>query len=295
MNQRPDRDLHQAVTDKIVAAIEAGVSEARMPWQRAGLSTLLPKNAYTTHAYNGINILSLWAEAQVASYPVSLWATYRQWQELGAQVRKSAKAALVVFYKAYEVDPNPEDTNDDGQRRVAKASWVFNVAQVDGYELPSIPERPLIAKRLEAEAFLAHIGVPIVVGGDQAYYRLSTDTIHMPDERLFDGRTEHQRADDWYSVAFHEATHATGIEKRCHRELGKRFGDGAYCMEELVAELGSAMLMAHLGFSAQPRADHAQYIAHWLAVLKADKKAIFTAAARAQEAVAYLLARQPSG
>lgn len=198
-----------------------------------------------------------------------------------------------MFYKAYDVDP--ADDGDDGKRRVAKASWVFNVAQVDGYELPSIPERPLIAKRLEAEAFLAHIGVPIIVGGDQAYYRPSTDSIHMPDERLFDGRDEHQRADDWYSVVFHEATHATGVEKRCHRELGKRFGDDAYSMEELVAELGSAMLMAHLGFSAQPRADHAQYIAHWLGVLKADKKAIFTAAARAQEAVAYLLARHPTG
>src|SRR5690606_32725825 len=99
-----------------------------------------------------------------------------QWQELGAQVRKGAKAALVVFYKAYEADPNPDDDNDDGQRRVAKASWVFNVAQVDGYERPSIPDRPLIAKRLEAEAFLTHIGVPIVVGGDQAFYRPSTDT-----------------------------------------------------------------------------------------------------------------------
>lgn len=100
----------------------------------------------------------------------------------------------------------------------------------------------------------------------------ATDSIHMPDERLFDGRDEQQRADDWYSVVFHEATHATGVEKRCHRELGKRFGDDAYSMEELVAELGSAMLMAHLGFSALPRADHAQYIAHWPGVLKADKK-----------------------
>ena len=293
MTQRPTLDLHQAVTDKIVAAIEAGVGDARLPWQRTGLATLLPKNAHSGHAYNGINVLSLWAEAQVARYPVWLWATYRQWHDLGAQVRKGAKAALIVFYKAYEVDPTADD--DDGKRRVAKASWVFNAAQVDGYELPSIPERPLIAKRLEAEAFLAHIGVPIIVGGDQAYYRPSTDSIHMPDERLFDGSDEQQRADDWYSVVFHEATHATGIEKRCHRDLGKRFGDDAYSMEELVAELGSAMLMAHLGFSAQPRADHAQYIAHWLGVLKADKKAIFAAAARAQEAVAYLLARHPTG
>jgi antirestriction protein ArdC len=76
MTQRPALDLHQAVTDKIVAAIEAGVGEARLPWQRTGLSTLLPKNSHTGNSYNGINILSLWAEAQTASYPVSLWRTY---------------------------------------------------------------------------------------------------------------------------------------------------------------------------------------------------------------------------
>jgi antirestriction protein ArdC len=295
MTKRPALDLHQAVTDKIVAAIEAGVGDARLPWQRPGLSTLLPKNAHTGNAYNGINILSLWAEAQVASYPVSLWGTYRQWQELGAQVRKGEKAALVIFYKQYEVEPDPADDIDNGQRRVAKASWVFNVAQVDGYDLPEIQERPLIVRRTEAEALLAHSGVPIVVGGDQAYYRPSTDTIHMPDERLFDASTDEERADDWYSVVFHEAAHATGVQKRLNRELGKRFGDQGYCIEELVAELASAMLMAQMGFSAQPRADHAQYIAHWLAVLKADKKAIFAAAARSQEAVAYLLTRQPSG
>lgn len=77
MPHRLTLDLYQAVTDKIVAAIEAGAGDARLPWQRTGLATLLPKNAYSGHAYNGINVLSLWAEAQVASYPVSLWATYR--------------------------------------------------------------------------------------------------------------------------------------------------------------------------------------------------------------------------
>jgi len=290
MTKSSSLDLHQAVTDKIVAAIESGVAEARMPWHRPGLSTMLPKNALTGNAYNGINIVTLWAEAQHASYPVSLWGTYRQWLELGAQVRKGEKASLVVFYKSYEVEPSEGD--DDGKRRVAKASWVFNAAQVDGYTLPGIPDRPLIEKRTDAEAFLARLGVPVVIGGEQAFYRPSTDTIHMPDERLFDASTELARTEDWYSVALHEAGHATGIEKRLHRELGKRFGDQAYCMEELVAELTGAMAMAHLGMSAQPRPDHAQYIAHWLGVLRADKKAIFTAAARAQEALGWMIKQQ---
>ena len=260
MTTRPALDLHQVVTDKIVAAIDAGVAEARMPWHRPGLSAMIPKNALTGNAYNGINIVSLWAEAQHASHQVSLWATYRQWLELGAQVRKGEKASLVVFYKSYGVEPSEDD--DDGKRRVAKASWVFNVAQVDGFNVPGMPERPLIEKRTAAEAFLAGLGVPIVIGGDQAFYRPGTDTIHMPEERLFDAATELSRTGDWYSVAFHEAGHATGVQERLDRQMGKRFGDEAYCMEELVAELTSAMVMAHLGLSAQPRLDHARYIAH---------------------------------
>ena len=86
----------------------------------------------------------------------------------------------------------------------------------------------------------------------------------------------------------HELTHWTAPEHRCDRTLGKRFGDDAYAMEELVAELGAAFLCADLGITAAPRLDHAQYIASWLKVLKADKKAIFNAAGAASKAVAFL-------
>ena len=69
-----------------------------------------------------------------------------------------------------------------------------------------------------------------------------------------------------------------------YRELGKRFGDSAYAAEELIAELGAAFTCAHLGLSTEPRADHAQYIQSWLKVLRADNRAIFTAASKAQRA-----------
>ena len=87
--------------------------------------------------------------------------------------------------------------------------------------------------------------------------------------------------------------HWTSAEPRCNRQLGKRFGDQAYAMEELVAELGAAFLCADLRITDAPRTDHAQYLASWLAVLKADKKAIFTAASKASEATAFLAALQP--
>ena len=86
----------------------------------------------------------------------------------------------------------------------------------------------------------------------------------------------------------HELTHWTGPKHRLDREFGKRFGDAAYAAEELVAEIGSAFLCAELGITQDTRADHAQYLAQWLKLLKDDPRAIFTAAAKASQAVVYL-------
>jgi antirestriction protein ArdC len=96
---------------------------------------------------------------------------------------------------------------------------------------------------------------------------------------------------DYYSVLAHECTHWTSHASRCDRELGKRFGDSAYAMEELIAELGSAYTMASLELELTPRQDHARYIESWLRVLKADKRAVFTAASKAQQAADYLMAQ----
>ncbi len=86
--------------------------------------------------------------------------------------------------------------------------------------------------------------------------------------------------------------HWTGHKSRCDRDLTKRFGKQAYAAEELVAEIGAAMLCAETGVTQDTRPDHAQYIANWLQLLKDDSKAIFTAAAKASQAVAWLKAKQ---
>jgi antirestriction protein ArdC len=281
-------DLHQHITDTIVTAIESGQTDFTMPWQRTGIGEILPVNAATGAAYNGINILTLWATAMERNYQRGLWGTYRQWAELGAQVRKGERGSCVVFYKQYEVEPDSDNADDDGTRRVARASCVFNAGQVDGFELPGIPDLPPVDRIVRADALIARTGAVIAHGGEQAYYSRKHDLIQMPDERLFTASDAARRSEDYYTVLFHELTHWTGVEARLDRELGKRFGDDAYAMEELVAELGSAFLCGSLSITPQPRADHAGYIAHWLEVMKADKRAIFTAAARANDAAAYL-------
>lgn len=290
---RPTRDLYADITQTIITAIERDPGHPQMPWRITGGNLFMPNNARTDAAYNGINILTLWAVAEMRDYAVPVWATYRQWQDLGAQVRKGEKSSPVIFYKEFEVDPDPEAADDDGKRRVARASAVFNCAQVDGWTLPDAPE-PLgpIERIATIERFVASTKAMISHSGDRAYYRPSTDTITMPEDGLFTGTDTMSREEGYYATLLHELTHWTGAEHRLDRQFGKRFGDDAYAAEELVAEIASAFLSAELGITQDTRPDHAQYLAHWLKLMKSDSKAIFTAAARAAEAATYLKSLQ---
>jgi antirestriction protein ArdC len=287
--RQPARDIYQIVTDRIVEAVEADPAKPTMPWHRSGLSSVLPVNALTTKHYRGINVVALWAEAQLRGSPYAVWASYKQWQEMGAQVRKGEKAAVVVFYKEFDVEPATDKPDDDGKRLVAKASYVFNASQVDGYT-PGEPPPPLppIERNAQADAMIAATGADIRVGGESAFYTPGQDYIQMPDANRFREADTALRSVDWYSVLGHELGHWSGAEKRLNRQFGKRFGDQAYCVEELVAELTSAFLLARLGMAPTPRPDHAQYIAHYIKLMKSDSRAIFAAAAKAGEAVEYL-------
>jgi len=285
------KDIHQQVTDSIIAAIEAGAGTWQMPWHRSGEGLNRPVNIDTHKRYRGINILNLWVAAEHRGYSNGLWGTYRQWQNRGCQVRKGEKGAMVVFYKELEFDTeNPETGDAETEKRLmARASTVFNAQQVDGYEpepLPE-PENP-VSPIQQAEAFVAATEAEIRHGGNRAYYSRGTDHIQMPERERFLGTETSSPTEAYYGTLLHELTHWTGHEKRCQRQFGKRFGDKAYAMEELVAELGAAFLCADLGITQAPRADHAAYIDSWLQVLKADKKAIFTAASQASKAADFL-------
>ena len=289
--------IYETITTKLLAAVAADPGNPIMPWQRGGTRPVLPTNVLTGQAYRGVNILSLWITAMDRGYDSGEWATLRQWNEKGACVRKGEKASPIVFYKEITVASAAEpDTGEceTEQRRLARGYWVFAAEQVDGYQpVTALPPNP-IARIAAAEAFFAATGAKVIVGGAQACYRPSTDSIHMPDEARFidgDGRT---RTDAWYAVLSHEATHWAGAAHRLNRQFGKRFGDKAYCFEEACAEIGAAFLCARLGIAIEPHPDHARYIHHWLKVMQAEPRAIFAAAAKAQEAVTYLDSLQAS-
>src|SRR5208337_365195 len=96
-------DLHAQITETIISTIEENSGQWRMPWRQEG-GLHLPQNALTENTYSGINILSLWAQAHKRGFVTPLWASYKQWQELGAQVRRDEKSSQVVFYKTVEVE-----------------------------------------------------------------------------------------------------------------------------------------------------------------------------------------------
>lgn len=290
----PKRDLHQTITDRLIAAIEADPGTPQMPWRKSGAPLWMPENALSRKPYNGINVVNLWVAAEARGFSSPIWATYKQWAEIGAQVVKGARSELVIFYKEFEVEASPDDADDDGKRRVARASFVFNAAEVDGFTPPDARDPLGPIERIEtADRFIRATQAVIAHGGDRAYYRPSTDTIQMPDEHLFCGTDTMTRDESYYAAVLHELTHWTGVDKRCARNLEPRFKRDAYAAEELVAEIGAAMLCAEIGITQDVRPDHAQYLANWLQILKADPKAIFTAAAKASQAVAYLKSLQP--
>jgi antirestriction protein ArdC len=283
------RDVYARVTDQIINAIEQDVGNWRMPWHTTGRDAFSPINVASRKPYRGINTVCLWAAAQAKGYERGEWGTYQQWQAHEAQVRKGEKAALVVFWKfangAAETDDEDAKPKSGSHLLFTRGYSVFNAAQVDGYTPKAEPDAPMPARIANADTFFTSIGATVRHGGNQAFYSPASDHIQMPPFQAFGENVS------YYSTLAHEYTHWTATAGRCDRPLSKRFGDNAYAAEELIAELGAAFTCAHLGLSTEPRDDHAQYIQSWLRVLKADKRAIFTAASKAQKACDWLTER----
>ena len=282
-------DVFTTITNKIVASIEAGAGTYTMPWHGGICPPAFPVNAATDKSYRGVNILSLWADALLKRYVWGYWATYKQWQTLGAQVRKGERGTAIVFYKKLEQEQLALEGENENQRFVARSSYVFNAEQVDGWQPPMQKPWSEFEINEEIAAFVQATGADVRHGGYKALYRPSLDCIEIPNRELFRNTGTSSAAQAYHSVQLHELTHWSGAPTRLDRQFGKRFGDEAYAFEELVAELGAAFLCSAFRISIEPRLDHAAYVSSWLKILDRDTKAIFTAASKAQEAVEFLM------
>jgi antirestriction protein ArdC len=194
---------------------------------------------------------------------------------------------VVIFYKLHDL-PHPataEEIEDAPRPKVIpllRSFTVFNLAQIDG--LPErLKEREAMVSwnpQEAADSILMASAAKIRHGGAMAFYDQRDDIIQLPERQSFPDRA------GYYATALHELVHWSGHAKRLNRQLGRRFGEAAYAMEELVAEMGSAFLCASCYLEGKLR--HANYIGQWLQVLKGDKRAVFAAAAKAQQATDFI-------
>ncbi len=294
-SNRAPRDHYQEVTDRIIAALEAGTPPWRRPWDpdKAG-GPAMPRNAATGQRYRGINVLTLGMSALAFASGDPRWATYKQAAERGWQVRKGERGTTGYFFKRLEVrdDKRPEDDEDAVKRiPLLRPFTLFHASQIDGipdYVPPTLAEAPWRAPEA-TEIIVANSGVPVRIGGDRAFYAPDTDHIQMPPRHAF------QSAAGWASTVLHELAHASGAPSRLNRDLRNRFDSPDYAREEVRAEIGQVMVCAELGIAVSDSdfSNNAAYVASWLERLRSDRKEIFRAAADAQRIADYLLAFHP--
>lgn len=285
-------DVYSRVTNKIIADLEKGELTWRKPWSSDTLAgRIMRPLRQNGMAYQGINIIMLWASAIEQGFTAPMWMTLRQANELGGKIQKGSRGSLVVYADKITKQETNDSTGETEEQVIPfmKGYTVFNVEQIDGlpahyYAKPEAP-KPAdgMERRAELDAFFAGTGAVIQHGGNRAYYSQGTDHIQMPPFSLF------ADPESYYATLAHEATHWTKHETRLDRDFGRKtWGDEGYAREELVAEIGSAFLCAELCITPETREDHAAYIASWLKVLKEDKRAIFSAASHAQRAADFL-------
>jgi antirestriction protein ArdC len=291
------QDVYTRVTDTILAALEQGTRPWMQPWNAAHAAGPISRPLrHNGKPYSGINTLMLWVTAIEKGYSAPIWMTYKQAQELGAQVKKGEHGSLVVYANTLTRTETNEKTGEDEEIEIPyiKGYTVFNVEQIDGlpahyYARIEAPHLSDAQRHAKLDAFFAATKADIRHGGNRAFYAIEPDFIQMPPFESF------HDPESYYATLAHEQTHWTRHPSRLARDMGrKKWGDAGYAMEELVAEIGSAFLCAELGLTPEIRDDHAAYIASWLTVLKDDKKAIFTAASHAQKAADFLLNLQPA-
>lgn len=285
-NEPARPDIHQRITDAIIAQLETGVRPWTQPW--ASSTSVTRPLRHDGTPYSGVNIILLWAEAANRGFNSATWMTFRQALAFGAHVRKGEKGSTVVYANKL-VRTETDDAGEETERRIPflKAYTVFNVEQIDGLPeayapVPPVPINP-DARIAEVETFFSNCRADIRHGGGSAFYAPEPDYVQMPPFETF------HDAHGYYATLGHEMTHWTRHASRLDRDFGRtRWGDANYAREELVAELGAAFLCADLGLALEPREDHAGYIGHWLQVLHDDKRFIVSAATHAQRAVAWL-------
>jgi len=277
------QNIREEITNNIIAMMEKNTGEWIKPF--AGLAAR-PMNPKTEKNYSGLNAFYL------SLLGNSYWATFNQWKEIGAKIKKGSKATRVMRPQAItkkDANGKPEMDSEGNPKKftIYKAYPVFSADQVEGWDAPELPNISNVQRIENADKYLRNLGSVInFTDAGQAFYDRSNDQITLPKECLFND------TEGFYSTWCHEEIHKTGAPNRLNRIKGKKFGDRDYAFEELVAEIGAAMLCVQLRVTPTVRQDHAEYIGSWLKALRNDKKYLADAATLAGEAIDFMDAQQ---
>ena len=287
------KPYYEQVADKLIEQLKKGTAPFQKPWEPGSLA--MPHNPVSGSRYKGGN--AFWLQMQEREDP--RWMTYKQAQSIGVQVRKGEKGTLIQYWKFTE-EKIKRDANGkpvigaDGKKvkqtvkldkpRAFSAS-VFNAEQIDNLPELKKPE-PRWDRHERAEKILAASAAKIAHDQeDRAFYRPSTDKIHLPTREQF------PTPDNYYATALHELGHWTAHPSRLDRDLSGSYGSEQYAKEELRAEISSLMVGDELGIGHDP-SNHAAYVKSWIKVLQDDPKEILRAAQGAEAIKDYVLSRE---
>lgn len=266
------KTVYEIVTERIIEKLKQGEIPWRKPW-----NSYPAVNWVTQKLYRGINQLLL----EPGEY-----ATWNQIKKAGGHVKKGAKSHMVTFWKLIEVK-NEEEEGVVETIPYLRYYRVFNIKDCEGIEsrrkVETFDHDPIE----EAEKIIE--GYPdapeITFAPGRAFYRPSDDIISIPEKSDF------EQVEEYYSTIFHEMVHSTGHKKRLGRNGVTKlsaFGSHEYSKEELVAEIGAAMLCGLAGIEQETLDNSAAYVQGWLKKLEGDSKFIVSAASQAQKAADYI-------
>lgn len=273
-------NAYEKVTARIVDDIQ---KNGKLPWEQPWVTLYSAAVSHTTgKRYSILNSMLCGG--------VGEFLTYNQAKKEGGHVKKGAHGRPICFYKQTAWKQEDETTGEITVKiiPVLKSYTVFSIDDCEGIDrkhakedavLPASPAE--IDSKAEAiiDAYLMREGIQRREGGESAYYRSADDSVTIPERKRF------AKQAGYYGTIFHELCHSTGKEGRLGRKLGNKFGSPAYAREELVAEIGSAMILHTLGMETdQTERNNSAYVQSWLKALQDDPKMIVWAASRAEKA-----------
>lgn len=276
-------DYAVTYSEQIAELMATSRAPFQLPWAAGSGHLSMPYNGTSGKAYSGANSFMLSMHQLIAGYADNRWFTFKQGVANKARLRKGSKGVKLVKW-VEATTKNIDETEDENAkgRLVPVPFTVFNAEQFDNLAPAMVREaKPEHERHAQCEALVAATGARIFHGGDQAFYRPATDSVHLPEMAQF------HTPDGYYGVLLHELGHWTAHPTRLDRDLSGGFGSESYAREELRAEIASFMIGQRLDIGHDP-SRHASYLNSWVKVVREDPKAILKACQDAEKICGFL-------